>query len=1008
MANDTSTTTPPERRPASGARLPLLLAAGAFAAFGPPAAAQETAPPVFDDLRLRSIGPAVMAGRVSALEVVPGRPHEYYIGTASGGLFRTRNNGATWDALFERYTTTSIGALALAPSDPATVWVGTGEPANRQSSSFGDGVYLSFDAGESFTRVGLEESEHIGRIVVDPERPRRAFVAALGPLWRSGGDRGVFLTEDGGATWRHSLAISEDTGAVDLEMDPTNPSILYAAAYTRRRTPWGFNGGGPEGGIYRTTDGGATWSRLAGGLPEGPIGRVGLEIVESNPTVVYATVEHATESGTWRSEDRGGTWERISDLNPRPMYYSHIEVDPADPRRVYVLGAQFYLSDDGGRTFRENRDMTPTYDIGVHGDHHALWMDPANGDHLLLGGDGGVYESWDRAVSWRKVNNLPLTQYYAISLDLETPYNIYGGAQDTHSWVGPSATRNQAGILNSDWKQTNFGDGMDQAAAPGEPGLAFTSSQNGNIVRIDTANGQRMTARPFPEEDEDRYRFHWLSPMDTSPHRAGRVYFGGNRMFLSDDLGAVWRATEDLTLREDRSELPILGVLPAEGILSMHDGVSHWGTLTTLAESPLVPGLLYAGSDDGRVSRSDDDGATWVFVEDNLPTETFRATISRVTPSSHEPDRLYVAVDRHHSGDFAPLVFVSEDRGETFREIGGGLPRGWVNDLVEHPDGADLLVAGTEVGAFLSFDRGGSWMRLGGGLPHVPVDDIEIHPRDRDLVLGTHGRSIYILDDSAPLARRDPRDPAAGVELFEPRPALVYLPWKHESYEAQARYAGENPPAGALLTVFLPGSAVGDAPPAMEVRSAAGEVVARPAVEARAGFQRVVWDLAAAPEDAASSSDEPAGEDDCAVPGPRAAVGRYTVRLTAGGAEREAPLEVRLDPSVTVTEAAYAERTSFLLDIRATLVEACRAAAPFADANEDEFPESQRSALTDLRSGGGFRNPSARSRLARLYSEFTGDRVRQGTLDAPTPVHRRRFASLRSRLLAAAGLLESR
>ena len=992
--------------PAPAAALIAGLALGTAAGSQERPSAPETRIPVFDDLPLRSIGPAVMSGRVSALAVVPGRPYEFYAGTASGGLFRTRNNGATWDSLFDEYTTTSIGAVELAPSDPATVWVGTGEPANRQSSSFGDGVYLSFDAGESFTRVGLEGSEHIGRIVVDPERPLRAFVAALGPLWRSGGDRGVFLTEDGGATWRHSLALSEDTGVVDLEMDPTNPAILYAAAYTRRRTPWGFNGGGPESGIHRTTDGGRTWQRLAGGLPEGPLGRIGLEISESQPTVVYATVEHATESGTWRSADRGGTWERISDLNPRPMYYSHIEVDPGDPRRVYVLGARFYLSDDGGRNFRENRDMTPTYDIGVHGDHHALWIDPANSSHLLLGGDGGIYESWDRALSWRKMNNLPLTQFYAISLDMETPYNIYGGAQDTHSWVGPSATRNQAGILNADWKQTNFGDGMDQAAAPDEPALAFTSSQNGNLVRIDTANGQRTTVRPYPREDEDRYRFHWLSPMDTSPHRLGRVYFGGNRMFLSDDFGAGWRATEDLTLREDRSELPILGVLPAEGILSMHDGVSYWGTLTTLAESPLVPGLLYAGSDDGRLSRSDDDGATWEFLEDALPVESLRATISRVTPSAHAPDRLYVAMDRHASGDFTPYLFVSEDRGATFSSIGEGLPRGWANDLVEHPEGEGLLVAGTEVGAFLSFDRGGSWMRMGGGLPPVPVDDLEIHPRDRDLVFGTHGRSLYILDDSAPLAQHDP----AGdrVELFEPRPALVYLPWKHESYEAQARYAGENPPAGALLTVFLPDGGPSDAAedaayaaPEMEIRDADGTVVATPAVEARPGFQRIVWDLARRVETEAENGA-------CAAAGPRVPAGRYTVRVTAFGEERRVPLEVRLDPSVTVSEAAYAERSAFLLAVRETLAEACRAAASHAGLEEARLTEAERSALRDLGSGGGFRNPSARSRLARLYSEFTGDEVRQGTLDAPTLLHRRRFDTLRSRLRAAAALLESR
>ena len=967
----------------------LLLFASSLVLLTAPAAAQEAGRqeplPVMDDLPLRSIGPAVMAGRISDLAVVPGRPWEFYAATASGGLFRTRNNGATWDSIFDRFTTTSIGAIALSPSDPATVWVGTGEPANRQSSSFGDGVYVSFDGGDTFRHTGLAESEHIGRIVVDPERPRRAFVAAVGPLWRSGGQRGVFRTDDAGATWEHVLDISADTGVVDLEMDPRNPAILYAGAYTRRRTPWGFNGGGPDGGIFRTTDGGDTWERLEQGLPRGPVGRIGLEIAGSDPLSVFALVEHASESGLYRSRDRGASWERISDLNPRPMYYSHVEVDPTDTRRVYVLGSQFHLSDDGGRTFRTNRDMTPTYDIGVHGDHHALWIDPDAPEHLLLGNDGGIYESWDRAVTWRKINNIPLTQFYAISLDLETPYNIYGGAQDTHSWVGPSATRNQAGILNSDWRQTNFGDGMDQEAVPREPGIALASSQNGNPVRIDTATGNRTTVRPFPDEDEDRYRFHWLSPLGSSPHTPGRVYIGGNRLFLSDDLGSAWRATEDLTLREDRSELPILGVLPAEGMLSMHDGVSDWGTLTTLAESPLVPGLIYVGSDDGRVARSDDDGETWEFLEANLPLEALRATISRVTPSAHHEDRVYVAVDRHHLGDFAAHIFVSEDRGAGFAPIGTGLPRGWVNDIVEHPEGGNLLIAGTEVGAFLSFDRGGSWVRVGGGLPHVPVDDIEIHPRERDLVFGTHGRSIYILDDSAPLAWHDPE--TAGAELFEPRPAFVFLPWKHESYEGQARYAGENPPSGALLTVFLPDG--DESAPALQIRNSSGEVVASLGVEARSGFQRIVWDLRAgtAPE---------AARGVCATPPPRVPAGAYEVRLEGAGDVAPVPLEVRLDPSVTVSEAAYGQRAAFLAEIHGVILESCRVAAAAGD--PDTLSEAVREALRELRPGGGFRNPSTLARLGRLYGEFTGDNVRQGTLDAPTMVHRRRLESLRTRL----------
>ncbi len=955
-----------------------------------PALAQPE-PPVFDDLPLRSIGPAVMAGRISDLAVTPGRPYHFYAATASGGLFRTRNNGITWDSLFDHYGTTSLGAVELAPSDPETVWVGTGEPANRQSSSFGDGVYVSRNGGDSFRHAGLEESEHIGRILIHPDDPGFVYVAALGPLWRSGGQRGVFRTRDAGRNWEQVLAISADTGVVDMEMDPRDPAILYAAAYTRRRTPWGFNGGGPESGIFRSFDGGDTWERLAAGIPEGPLGRIGLEISESEPRTLYATIEHATESGTYRSDDRGDTWRKVNDLNPRPMYYSHIEVDPVDPSRIHVLGAPFFVSDDGGQTFAANESMTPTYDIGVHGDHHALWIDPEENDHLLLGNDGGIHESWDRGLSWRKLNNIPLAQFYAISLDMETPYNIYGGAQDTHSWMGPSETRRQAGILNADWLQTNFGDGMDQAGAPGIQGTAFASSQNGGFVRLDTLTGNRTPIRPIPEEGEDRYRFHWLSPLMSSPHEPGRIFLGGNRFFASDDLGGTWRASEDLTLREDRSELSILGVLPAEGMLSMHDGVAAWGTLTTLAESPRIAGLIYVGTDGGRVARSEDGGISWTFLEENLPLDVLRATISRVTPSSHDGDRLYVAVDRHQLGDFAPYIFVSEDRGSSFEAIADGLPRGWVNDIVEHPEGENLLIAGTEVGGFLSFDRGRSWMRVGGGLPHVPVDDIEIHPRELDIVFGTHGRSLYILDDSGPLARRA----GNASQVFGPTTAHVFLPWKDESYEGQARYAGENPPPGALLTVFLT-EADAAGPVALQILDSTGEVLAEPALEARPGFQRTSWDL----RRMGSMED---GRGVCRSTGPRVATGTWQARLTAGGRETTVPVEVALDPGQTVTGDAYRERSAFLENIHRTVMDACAVFASHEDA--PDATEAEREALARLRPTGGFRNPSDLARLARLYGSFTGDQVRQGTLVAPTPLHRREAERLTATIREAMATL---
>ena len=448
-------------------------------------------------LAFRSIGPAVMGGRIDAVAVVEDDPATFFIGTASGGLWKTTNMGTTWTSLFDGELTSSIGDVVIAPSDSDTVWVGTGEPNNRQSSSFGTGVYKSTDGGASFSRVGLEETEHIGKIAIDPRNPNRVFVAALGGLWRASEARGVFRTADGGRTWTKVLFIDEDTGVSTLAMDGGNPDILYAAAYQRRRTPWGFNGGGPGGGLYKTTDGGEHWERLESGLPEGDLGRIGIAVHRSDPRLVYALVEHASESGLYRSWDRGEHWKKVSDLNPRPMYYSKIFVDPIDERRIYVLGSSFHMSDDGGASFDTNRDMTPTYDVGVHGDHHSLWINPEDPENLVLGGDGGLYLSWDRAVNWRKVNNVPLGQFYGIGLDMETPYNIYAGAQDTHSWVGPSATRNQIGILNGDWKQTNFGDGMYQRADPTDASIVYTESQGGNIVRLDSRTGDRKVIKPI-------------------------------------------------------------------------------------------------------------------------------------------------------------------------------------------------------------------------------------------------------------------------------------------------------------------------------------------------------------------------------------------------------------------------------------------------------------------------------------------------------------------------------
>ncbi len=960
------------------------------------------AQPVLDDFSFRSIGPAVMGGRIDAVAAVEDRPWILYVGTASGGLWKTTNMGTTWKPVFDEQGTSSIGDVAVSSSDPATVWVGTGEPNNRQSSSFGNGVYKSVDGGESWQHMGLDETRHIGKVVIDPTRPSRVFVAALGSLWSASEARGVYRTVDGGHTWDKVLAIDEDTGVTTLVMDPKNPEALYAASYQRRRTPWGFSGGGPGSGLYKTTDGGEHWRALTSGLPEGPLGRIGIAVFPGDPRIVYALVEHATEGGLYRSDDRGESFRKVNDLNPRPMYYSQVLVDPTDAQRVYVLGSSFHVSEDGGRSFTTNRDMTPTYDVGVHGDHHALWIDPENPAHLVLGGDGGLYFSWDRSRSWDKIDNLPIAQVYALAFDMEEPYNVYFGAQDTHSWMGPSATRHQIGILNGDWRQINFGDGMYQQADPTDASIVYTESQGGNLVRLDRTTGGRRVIKPHPPDTSTRYRFHWTAPLRISSHDPKRLYFGGNRLFVSDDRGASWTASSDLTRNEDRDELPIMGQVPDETTLSRHDGVGAWGTITTIAESPLDPGTLYVGTDDGRIQVTRDSGKSWESVEGNVPgVEIARSTITRIVASRAELSRAYVSVDRHRLGDFTPYVFTTDDFGGHWRSIGEGLPReGWVNVVLEHPENGQVLFAGTETGLSVTFDRGAAWRRMTGGLPTVPVDDLAFHPREHDLIVGTHGRSIYILDDASPLGRHDPS--VTEAELFEPRPTTLFLPWKHESYGAQRPFVGDDAPYGVVVTYFLP------EPVKEGVRfEIQGQTTLRELDgPGRKGFNRVVWDM---------RSEAPEGVE--GARGPLVPPGTYRVVLSAGAVTRTTSAELRLDPRLSIPPEELERRFAFLTRVNVLRdrlqkalerVEALRKdTKAIASLLGDSASEELRDDLTSFRDtlkdatkpiGGGtrrsFRNPDLMARTSRLFGELDGDAVRQGTLHGPTASQEARLGEL--------------
>jgi photosystem II stability/assembly factor-like uncharacterized protein len=577
---------------------------------------QPNATDKLKNLEFRELGPATMGGRIDDFAVVESNPNIVYVGVASGGVWKTTNNGTTWEPVFDKEAVSTIGDIAIAPSDPSIVWVGTGEPNNRQSSSWGDGVYKSLDGGKTWKKMGLEATRHIGRIVVHPKNPEVAYVAALGHLWGPNPERGVYKTTDGGKTWSQVLKINDDTGVSDIAMDPESPETLYAAAYERRRTPYGYNGGGPDSAIYKTTDGGATWKKLTKGLPYengGETGRIGLDIYRKDPNIVYALVQHE-KGGIYRSEDKGETWKKMSDTNPRPSYYSQVRIDPNNDLRIWALGAAMFYSEDGGKTFSTQRVQK------IHGDFHAMWIDPANSNHMLAGSDGGIHWSYDAGKTWDFINTIAIGQFYEVSLDNEKPYHICGGLQDNGSWCGPAQTLTRDGIANEDWQVIHGGDGFYAAIDNVEPWIVYTESQDGYIDRRDLRTEQQRSIRPEAKAGEPHYRFQWNSPVAISAHDHKTVYYGGNYLFKSTDRGDNWtRLGGDLTTGADRNKLPVFGKTPDKNTHSRHDGVQEYPTITTLSESPLTPNVLWVGTDDGNLQVTRDGGRTWKNVASRVP-----------------------------------------------------------------------------------------------------------------------------------------------------------------------------------------------------------------------------------------------------------------------------------------------------------------------------------------------------------------------------------------------------
>jgi photosystem II stability/assembly factor-like uncharacterized protein len=951
----------------------------------------------FDGLKFREIGPASPAGRIDDFAVLESHPATFYVATATGGLWKTENNGTTFEVLFDDQSTSSIGDVAIAPEDPNLVWVGTGENNNRQSSSWGDGVYKSTDGGKTWRNMGLGGSRHIARIVIDPTDLDVVYVAALGSLWGAGGERGVYKTPDGGESWSRVLHVDDDTGATELVMDPRNPKVLYAATYQRRRATWGFNGGGPGSAIHKTTDGGKTWTRLTEGIPEGPKGRIGLDVYRKNPDVVYARIEHAEEGGVYRSDDSGLTWSKRSSTNPRPMYFSQIRVDPQDDQRVYVLGVQLHVSDDGGRTFREDGAEK------IHVDFHAMWIDPNDPRHILIGGDGGVGVSYDRSETYDWLNNMNLGQFYHVSYDMGSPYLVCGGLQDNNTWCGPSAVRSRGGIGNGEWFIIGGGDGFVALVDPRDPRVMYSESQNGRMNRVDRVTNERQSIRPEPDAGETKLRWNWDTPMALSPHDPATIFVAANKLFRSRDRGYVWEAiSPDLTTNADREELALMGVYGKDTKIAKNDGIADYPTLVAFAESELEAGLYWAGSEDGLVHVSTDAGARWTEVSKNVPGLPKGTYVSRLTPSRFVKDRVYATFDGHRLDDFRAYVYASEDLGQSWVRLSSSLPAGEVaRTLTEDLRNPDVLYLGTERGLYASFDRGREWHRVRANLPTVPIYEITLHPRDNDMLLATHGRSIWILDDLAPF-QDYAKASSSTAHLFPVPPGVQRNPAgdRMRDFEGDRHFFGENAESGAVMTYRL-GSDAKEI--AIQVKDGSGKVVRELRGDETkdkntAGMHQVSWDLRIAPLPEVKGQ-EGGGRFGPGNRGPFVLPGKYRAHLMVDGNEAaSADLDVQGDPDIAISDAdraRYLETARKVYELNRKAIEAANTLAELDEkvseakkaVEKAELPEAASAAMKDVeervtdlrrRLGVGRREPGpppeddVRGEITRLRGSVLG------------------------------------